>query len=834
MRGPAVPTLLLPLLLVPCAVGKPWADPELSILESRLVDAMLPPAEDALNSTARVSAAAETLASRLDIATGQWPDVSYVTLGDEGRSWWGTGVHLQRMLLLATAGCMRSRGGGTPGAVADAAVRATQHWLDANYINSNWWWNDFGTPRVLQKSLLLIRASGDPRAASLIAHPNATVIVKRCTWSYTGTNLVWSGTVHMLAGLLWGNTSLVDAAFSAAWSTATTLEPQGTDGLMADASWHQHGPLLYSGWGYGAIWSTHMLFLGNLSAGLRWSAQNDTASRSDTCAPCQGVEAMVLDGQRWMVRGPNFGWETCGRLVTYFANYTSADTQHINWGHYHYYAAFTAFTEAFPDFWASGLTPLAVGFAAYLDSPFTQSLARAAEMRAFGESLGSDDGSGGPEGCRVYWDSDYVVHRRANFSVTIRMHSHRTKPSDCGNEEGKQNRAVADGATAVYQSGREFEDIYPVWDWKSVPGTVEVNNATRYTCSQASGSGRRVGSFVGGVTDGQNGAAAMSYFADLSLNLHRTWLLLDDAVVVMGIGQCCGDGHASPTSNITVSLDQRLLGPGGVTYAAADAPDTLITVPYDSTAGPANQTWPRLGTKPVAWVHHGRAAFLMWPRGGLPVEGIASRRVGSWYDITQADPDSPRVEKDVFGARINLGAAVPRPGEADLPLDFVYAILPDVGGAAEVPSAAARLRTSVHAVENGWAVQGACWRNGTDSIVTAVSFWDVAEGVFAGNATAGCPDAGVARLVGDRYGFMVMMVVSDGGRRLGVVASSPDLVPNATAALYVRGAWTTPTDGKMGAAVACALHNQTHSLVNLSMPGGSAAGSSAYGACIAA
>ena len=51
---------------------------------------------------------------------------------------------------------------------------------------------------------------------------------------------------------------------------------------------------------------------------------------------------------------------------------------------------------------------------------------------------------------------------------------------------------------------------------------------------------------------------------------------------------------------------------------------------------------------------------------------------------------------------------------------------------------------------------------------------------------------------------MVMMVVSDGGRRLGVVASSPDLVPNATAALYVRGAWTTPTNGKMGAAVACA------------------------------
>ena len=57
---------------------------------------------------------------------------------------------------------------------------------------------------------------------------------------------------------------------------------------------------------------------------------------------------------------------------------------------------------------------------------------------------------------------------RPHFSLNVRMSSARTIQSECGNEEGKQNRNMADGTTMAFVTGREFEDIFPVWDWHQV------------------------------------------------------------------------------------------------------------------------------------------------------------------------------------------------------------------------------------------------------------------------------------------------------------------------------------------------------------------------------
>ena len=59
----------------------------------------------------------------------------------------------------------------------------------------------------------------------------------------------------------------------------------------------------------------------------------------------------------------------------------------------------------------------------------------------------------------VFYDSDYVVHRRPHFSLSVRMSSKRTIQSECGNEEGKQNRNMADGTTIAFVTGEEFSDV---------------------------------------------------------------------------------------------------------------------------------------------------------------------------------------------------------------------------------------------------------------------------------------------------------------------------------------------------------------------------------------
>ena len=79
--------------------------------------------------------------------------------------------------------------------------------------------------------------------------------------------------------------------------------------IQQDGSFHQHGPQLYTGWGYGGIFSTNVLVLESYARGTEWAMDDDSW---DTFAH------LVLDGQALSSRGANFDFLACGRLFTYF------------------------------------------------------------------------------------------------------------------------------------------------------------------------------------------------------------------------------------------------------------------------------------------------------------------------------------------------------------------------------------------------------------------------------------------------------------------------------------------------------------------------------------
>lgn len=80
-------------------------------------------------------------------------------------------------------------------------------------------------------------------------------------------------------------------AFEVAHSTLK-LSPQSGDGIQADGSFHQHGVgntrEFYSGWGYGAIFTTNILVLESYAKGTPFAMN---ASRWEVFAH------FVLDGQ---------------------------------------------------------------------------------------------------------------------------------------------------------------------------------------------------------------------------------------------------------------------------------------------------------------------------------------------------------------------------------------------------------------------------------------------------------------------------------------------------------------------------------------------------------
>lgn len=643
----------------------------------------------------------------------------------------------------------------------NGAANQVQAWCRADFQNSNWWWSWIGTPRAVAKALLLL-----PAAAAVELLPGCDSIMIRSNFSHPGnpneaTNLVWMAGTRALVGSLTGNASEITEAFGRLESTAA-IDAFG-EGLQPDGSYWQHGPQLYSGWGYGAIWTGQMLFFGNMAAGTRWEFSADVVA---------GLGKMIVDGQRWMTAGPNFDYSTCGRLLSYFANATGVGG--LNHGHYHYFAAFVPWSQAFPRFQSATLTPalltpLAVLWTGLLNTSWaTTTLPNASLIASFVSQL-KHGGIEGAVGHRHYWRSDYSVLRRPasthaavgaglrpnaksapatvsrnGYMVSVRMASTRTIPSECGNEENKQGQDLSDGVTNVYTTGREFEDIYPVWQWRRLPGTIEVQTPVvppgtgAAACDQfiSDMRARHRTEFVGGASDGSVGITVMDFRSRGELAVRRTWFMLDGVVVISNTGST-----TLPTeSPVTTSLDQRLVA-GSATYATRTAAPPFVAAPMHIDAGVRNA----LTTSNLAWLHHSDIGYVPLPTplmarrkgsGSLPgytVRASLLNLTGSWENITQGDANP--ITKPVFSAYIDHGMAT-RP----VNVSSTYAIVPGVPTAA-MPAALALLDAKL-SVQPGWGASSTCYLGGGTGEATTpmmmAALWQT--NASARVAAAGCWD----------------------------------------------------------------------------------------------
>lgn len=301
------------------------------------------------------------------------------------------------------------------------------------------------------------------------------------------------------------------------------ITPQHVDGIQADSSFHQHGPQLYLGWGYGGLFSHGVLETELLASGTPL-AMNDSAW--DIFA------GLLLDGQQLATRGPNFDYAASGRLMTYNAmndswglnggaslvllvDETAAGQPNVHAslvlfpaGHYHYFAAVTDSRAALPTFAPPLTTPLAVVYAPLL-AEVNASRARSSEIQQYAARIYGAQPRPPPLVLnRLYYDSDYMVHHRAAYTATVRVFSNRTINSECVNTENLQGatrarriqlrprliqfsrhtlgRDLADGVTNIYMSGQEYDGVFPVWQWSRIPGTLELQDGEVVNCSTVS------------------------------------------------------------------------------------------------------------------------------------------------------------------------------------------------------------------------------------------------------------------------------------------------------------------------------------------------------------
>ena len=486
---------------------------------------------------------------------GTWAGIDYA---DKSPSIWSPRQHLLTTQMLA----MRAFNHGDVEARA-GALSALGWWIEHDPVSLNWWHNQIGTPRLLAHSLLLIREHVPPsmlaasrrifdRAGDFFLLEDA---VTRRPMIWTGANRLWISANRLLAGALLDDEILITDALATAMQEIR-ISPRTEEGIQVDASFHQHGPLLYNG-GYGAAFLNECLFFLQSTHGTRWEP-----------APAYHnlLADFLLDGTRWMLRGADFNPGCRDREITR------------------------------PRQTSTALAPLAT-FLVEAGGP------RRDELQDISVSLRTHAAPGSLTGNRMFYRSDFMVQQEVNACLSVRMHSTRTVRAELCNDEGKRSHHVADGLTYLQRTGAEYQDIFPVWDWQKLPGITCL--LTPKPESSQTVWGRGAATAVGGVSDGKHGAC-MQHLLSEHLDARKSWFFGPEGLVCLGAGI-----RSSCTGPVVTTLDQSLRQ-GAVESDAQSSPlddgRTTLTGARWLRHGPWGFVFPQpadvtleLGLKTGAW-----------------------------------------------------------------------------------------------------------------------------------------------------------------------------------------------------------------------------------------
>ena len=373
-----------------------------------------------------------------------------------------------------------SDGNAELGTVVRKALAA---WVERDPQSDNWWYNSIGTPQEVGAVLLLMREVFGPKEV-----PGSLEIVRRAR-TRPGPDNTHTVRIGLIAAVLAENEAGVEAVLSALWPI---VRVGNGEGIQADASYHFHGPQLYSG-GYGRGHGVTIARLMAVVAGTRFAAPPETV---------EAFSHFILDGSQWMIRGGAFEVTACGRE-------TSRPEQDIR-----------------PDFAQICRSMLSVG------------ALRETEWQTFLSRLenGAQPATVPPlEGVRHFWRSDLLIHQSERYFGSVKMNSVRVCGTESGNGEGLTNYYLLFGCNLLMQRGDEYRNIYPVWDWHRLPGaTCMATDRVLPTIEFGTGS-EGTTRFVGGVTDGSVGLAAWILERD-GLHAHKACALLENSIVAVGAG----------------------------------------------------------------------------------------------------------------------------------------------------------------------------------------------------------------------------------------------------------------------------------------------------------
>ena len=195
------------------------------------------------------------------------------------------------------------------------------------------------------------------------------------------------------------------------------------EGIEPDWSFHQHGAQQQFG-NYGSAFAVELTKWAAVLRGTPFAMPEEKLAI---------LRNYLLQGQNWVTWNGAMDISSCGR-------------------------------QLFPD----SQVKKAAAIRGVMKSMASIDTSNANEYLAFA-ARNSAQGTNDLVGTRMFWRSDYLIARHSNWAVTLKMSSNRVIGGETVNSENLSGIHLADGATFTYRTGREYENIFPVWNWRLIP-----------------------------------------------------------------------------------------------------------------------------------------------------------------------------------------------------------------------------------------------------------------------------------------------------------------------------------------------------------------------------
>ncbi|CUA68997.1 chondroitinase AC precursor [Rhizoctonia solani] len=735
---------------------------------------------------------------------GTWATINYTAGCGAQLASWPAGAHWSRVLAMSAAYRGKTAGYRDNPDLLYAIRLAMEYWfandystlgdgscMDRDYLengscpcgtpglwNENWFSNVIQVPSRVGPACVLLR---DKLTESELG--NCTMITSRAFAPYyrekypgylSGANGIDIAVIGIDAGLLEnnriGNISKIADAYEKVHNQVVIQSEPRVDGIKPDGSFQQQGGIIFDG-NYGKDFTNSILDLELLAVDTRFRG-NQTV---------RDTFGFHLDGSRWMTftntlsRVVHWDFSVIGRFISYpVADSTRAsaglqmqleDVTKLGntWGQKDLIEVGTALTEA---------------------------------------ANGSSVNAANLTGSRVFWSSDYMVHRTDQTVTTIKMLSNRTTTSKCSNSEGPYSFHISDGAVYTHTTGAEYEDIFAALDYNIIPGITTDYNETVLDCSTVEHDG--IDTYAGGVEASDVGMAAMRYINPLSksFGFYKAWFFFPDNVqhvLVSNIEQT----KVNSTSPVYSVLDQRLR-----------SGDVYINGSPISESG--NHT------KAKSLWHAGTGyAFPTNDSRALGVSVSLETRTGDWSKLGTSKVIA--TPKDIFAAWIPHKALILNPSPnatnagAGKYTQVEYSVFPATSSYDEFEDKVSRLRprTIVNTGITSAAID-------SSAKILGAAFWK-AEG---GSITV--KDMGI-KLESNR-GVVIMLKFNDEFRIKGTLSVADP--SQGTGQVNIKITWTEPNKRGLGRQFAIVHRTDTYSTassggsdVTLDLPVGEMAGS---------